>query len=762
MSGYVNNGLYPTGPAYGDLSGSFPNPTVSGIQTNPVDPRTPQNGDTLVYNGGEWIPTPSPSNTAALFKGTWDANANNPDLANYPGLSDGFTWIVITAGNTNLGGISSWLVGDYAIYSGGQWYKLSNSSFGWTLTGNAGTIPNVNYIGTSDPHDLSIRANAQEIIRVLVGGGINVTGPITATGDITGANISVDPGNKLKIYNDSRYTAFQSTIQSQDITYTLPSSYGGDNNYLVTNSSGELNWKSPVSIFAGSGLTGGGDISENITISMPNVGTAATYGSASQVPVLTTDAQGRVSNVTNTSISINASQITSGVLPVQYGGTSISSGNSGGIPYFNTTGSMASSDALTKSAITLGGGSGSAPYSLSSLGTASTVLHGNASGDPSFGAVSLTSDVSGILPIANGGTNLSSAGASGNILVSNGSAWASVPMTGNVSITSAGVTTVNAVQNVPVSSTAPSTNDVLQYNGTNWVPSSIISTLQTSYQTVRAQGNISAGDVCYIVNAGGSNPYPTVAKAQANSLSTIKGVIGLAIANIANNTIGTVQTYGQLIGPVNTQGFPQGAPLYVSATTAGGVTDVKPAGPNYTFQIGFVTRQGQPQNVTTGIVFVSPIMQTDTQNISDLVLTSQTEHDVLTYEASTSQWKNKQSLWVPNTQNSLPVDNGTIITAANFLNVVYLPIVTQGGANKTLNATTPIARLSKTNVDYGRELWLHNVDNSKSVTIPAGGSVLLDGGVNLVLAAGAIAKFVWTGIGGNGSWIQTSKVLTVA
>jgi len=36
---------------------------------------------------------------------------------------------------------------------------------------------------------------------------------------------------------------------------------------------------------------------------MPGVGTAGTYGSATQIPVITTDAQGRVSGVTNTSIT---------------------------------------------------------------------------------------------------------------------------------------------------------------------------------------------------------------------------------------------------------------------------------------------------------------------------------------------------------------------------------------------------------------------------------------------------------------------------
>ena len=79
---------------------------------------------------------------------------------------------------------------------------------------------------------------------------------------------------------------------------------------------------------------------------------------------------------------------------------------------------------LTDHAILLGRGAGTAIGILSSLGTTTTVLHGNAGGDPTWGSVVLTSDVSGILPVANGGTNKSSytagsivfAGASGTSL----------------------------------------------------------------------------------------------------------------------------------------------------------------------------------------------------------------------------------------------------------------------------------------------------------------------------------------------------------
>jgi hypothetical protein len=56
-------------------------------------------------------------------------------------------------------------------------------------------------------------------------------------------------------------------------------------------------------VIAGAGLSGGGTLASNVTISMPNVGTAGTYGSITQVPVITTDAQGRVSGVTNTTIT---------------------------------------------------------------------------------------------------------------------------------------------------------------------------------------------------------------------------------------------------------------------------------------------------------------------------------------------------------------------------------------------------------------------------------------------------------------------------
>ena len=54
---------------------------------------------------------------------------------------------------------------------------------------------------------------------------------------------------------------------------------------------------SVTSVAAGTGLSGG-TITTTGTISMPSVGTAATYGSSTIIPEFTTDAEGRVSSVT--------------------------------------------------------------------------------------------------------------------------------------------------------------------------------------------------------------------------------------------------------------------------------------------------------------------------------------------------------------------------------------------------------------------------------------------------------------------------------
>lgn len=93
-------------------------------------------------------------------------------------------------------------------------------------------------------------------------------------------------------------------------------------------------------------------------------------------------------------------------IPVSDGGTNLASGTSGGILGYTASGTLASSVALTASQLVIGGGAGATPTPLGTLGTTTTILHGNAAGAPTFAAVSLTADITGTLGVTNGGTGL--------------------------------------------------------------------------------------------------------------------------------------------------------------------------------------------------------------------------------------------------------------------------------------------------------------------------------------------------------------------
>lgn len=90
-------------------------------------------------------------------------------------------------------------------------------------------------------------------------------------------------------------------------------------------------------------------------------------------------------------------------------------------------------------------------------------------------------------------------------------------------------------------------------------------------------------------------------------------VLGLEIDSGAHNAFIRILCLGMLTGtaeyPADTSGFTEGAMLYVSATTAGGLTETKPAFPNQQQNISVVTRA----HATLGDIMVmanTPVVQT--------------------------------------------------------------------------------------------------------------------------------------------------------
>jgi len=151
---------------------------------------------------------------------------------------------------------------------------------------------------------------------------------------------------------------------------------------------------------AGTGLT----LTTN-QFSITATGTAGTYGSATLIPVITTNAQGQVTSVTtanNPQGTVTSVGFTGGIVSV---GTATSTpaftiaGTSGGIPYFASGTTWATSAALAANALVQGGGAGTAPSTITTgtgvltalgvnTGTAGAFLvNGGVLGTPSSGTV---------------------------------------------------------------------------------------------------------------------------------------------------------------------------------------------------------------------------------------------------------------------------------------------------------------------------------------------------------------------------------------
>lgn len=127
------------------------------------------------------------------------------------------------------------------------------------------------------------------------------------------------------------------------------------------------------------GGTGVNSLGSNVVTALQvNVGTAGSI--VVNGGVLGTPSSGTLTNVTGLPIDGG----TTGTLPVNRGGTGITAGTSGGLPYFSGTGTIASSALLNTDRLMLGGGAGNAPKTLSDAAVDWQVLVGFTSGEPEW------------------------------------------------------------------------------------------------------------------------------------------------------------------------------------------------------------------------------------------------------------------------------------------------------------------------------------------------------------------------------------------
>jgi hypothetical protein len=157
--------------------------------------------------------------------------------------------------------------------------------------------------------------------------------------------------------------------------------------------------------------------------------------------------------------------------------------------------------------------------------------------------------------------------------------------------------------------------------------------LESQYRVVRVRT---------AAEGGAQGQRLAVLLAQANTKANHTGILGLVTENIDNNQEGFVTAFG-LIRDINTTGSLQGETwadgdaLWLSATVAGGVTNVEPS--QHPVQLGYVTYA----HVNNGKIFVK--LENGVDELSELhdvnFATAPTNGQFLVYNSSLSVWENK-------------------------------------------------------------------------------------------------------------------------
>lgn len=172
-------------------------------------------------------------------------------------------------------------------------------------------------------------------------------------------------------------------------------------------------------------------------------------------------------------------------------------------------------------------------------------------------------------------------------------------------------------------------------------------------------GSLTKGQVVYVSGAQGQRPQVNLALATTDLTSA--RTIGVVNETITTGSEGFITTFG-VVRNVDTSAFTPGSGLWLSATTPGGLSMVRPVAPNHGVFVGWCLSS----NASSGRIFVEVQNGYELEEIHDVSITSPASGDILRYDSSNSTWKNVSlaaatSNWSRKTANYTAVNGDRII-----------------------------------------------------------------------------------------------------
>ena len=476
--GYITNNQTIT--LSGDVSGSGSttiSTTVAGLQGKTVSSTTPSTGQVLEYNGTTWIPT------------TPNAGTITGVTASLPLASSGGTTPTISLSGTVP--VANGGTGATTLTSNGIIYGNGTGALGATTAGTQGQILSVNSLGvpvfTTAAYPTTTTANQllySSAANTITGLAVGTTGQVLTTNSSGAlAWASVGTGTVTGVTATSPLASSGGASPNITLTGIIPIANGGTNSSTALSGSGIIVSNGTQIVQGAAGTT--------TTLLHGNASGAPTYSAAN----LTTDVTGTLpianggtgltSYTAGSLLDASSSSVVGQIADVT-AGSYLRSGGSGSVPVWS---SLTLPNAATTGDILYASGT-NAIGNLSDVATGNVLISGGTSTAPTWGKVALASAVSGTLLVANGGTGATTLTSNG-VMYGNGTGGVGITaaptpfqvlvgslsgppsfmsLSGDLTMNGSGGLIITGLQGYSVSSTTPSTGQVLQWNGSAWTP----------------------------------------------------------------------------------------------------------------------------------------------------------------------------------------------------------------------------------------------------------------------------------------------------